>query len=765
MVDVTMDSPPANPQKLPDWVRIRAGNAQDSSTPTPQEPKTASHTTRSWLEARNTRDSSFKFPPVRKKKKENWKTFNQHASGKSTTKKWGWRQKVFAATTAPVVFYTAFLVTQFMTGMNTVPDLDQASVKTEISFTDMFDTPLYYAKGVGSKRAAIPLKAAEVPKVLKQAVIAMEDERFYEHSGIDLRSIARAAISTAGGKTQGGSTIDQQVVKNATGDNARGISHVLPRKAREMGRALELSDQYTKDEILTWYINNVYVSGSNIYGYRAAAKEYFGLQYIDEMTLGQAAMLSAIAKGAGKYEKDHERWKLRATDVLDNMVRVGYISQEAADAEKEKLPTPLNIRGKASTYDHVTGMVREILKRQYKDLDGREKVIALTLDPTAQNAAQKAVSGLTWDGDNQAPGKIHQAAMVILTPDNRIQALVGGDLDPDGGNYNRATLKRQVGSVAKVLLMITATKLGIDLHEKNYIDKPAKDGEFPKNYKPGNYGKKYTHKSMSLAQALKKSKNVIMVRLMKEIVEEYNGFEVLKDLATTFGIDTSEWSEDSYSIALGSFEASPLQIAGMMSVFNNDGYYSPPRIIQSIEYKDSNGELINYPLKETPPIRVLYDDELSALIPIFESVTEKEGTGGRARLQEHDTIGKTGTNGKKDAWFVGATPLYTAAVRAGNDDNSDMQEVTGGNQPAKAFHQAMTTLHMELSPSTFHINDMAQVSFAPRRKDTQPKKNRLERYTTPSFNSAAPPASVKPPMNYDSEKQRPQGNHPDYDPY
>lgn len=518
-----------------------------------------------------------------------------------------------------------------------------------------------------------------IPERLRQAVIAVEDSRFYSHHGIDLRGVARALIRNiaAGRVIQGGSTITQQLSKVLFFSPER----TLLRKIKEAILTLQIEQRYTKDQILNFYLNQIYL-GSGCYGVRTASKKYLGKE-LSKITLAEAALLAGIPKSPGRYSpRTHPAEARKRRDlVLERMAVEGYITQEEMkSAQAEPLPDrPAGDYGSMAPY-FVESVVAKVAKRF-----GREKIYAggltlhTTLDARIQQIARKVlVKGLEKiEARRKNPPSVPlQGAVVVLNPANgAIQAMVGGR-SYAVSQFNRAVqAKRQPGSAFKPVIYAAALQSG-----RRPSDLLM---DLPINYTDANTGKSWTPQNfdrifrgpVTLRYALEHSLNIPTVRLLQEV-----GYMPVITLAKKLGI--ASHLEPYPSLALGTSEVSLLELTTAYAVFAAQGVYSRPHLMTRIE--DSKGRL----LKEYRPEKTAVLDEQTAFLITYllEGVTQS-GTGKIARSLNRPVATKTGTTDDySDAWFIGYTPEFVAGVWVGYDDHRTIgQSETGARAAGPIF--------------------------------------------------------------------------------
>ncbi len=521
------------------------------------------------------------------------------------------------------------------------------------------------------------VQAGELPAHLIYAFIATEDRRFWEHDGVDRRSLARALIANwrAGEITQGGSTITQQLVKNLFLTPER----TMKRKLQEMRLATRLEKQIEKPEILTLYLNRVYLGG-RAYGVDAASRRFFG-KPAREVNLTEAALLAGLPKAPSDFDplRYPERAFDRSSDVLAAMLDAGYITPDQKAAAEATPPTiqpppaegdPDDADDYGYAFDFAIEEARRLLPNDVPDL-----VIRTTLDGRLQMEAENAVNQILNEFGEESAAE--QASLAALRPDGAILALVGGK-SYDISKFNRATqAKRQPGSAFKALVFAAAFENGMTPLSV-FVDEPVTiDGWSPTNYGSGFRG------PMTLHEAFKQSINTISAQIVRDI-----GEEKVIELAHRFGIESS--LRPLPSIALGSQEVTLLEITGAYAVFANGGFRQPTYIIDEIT--DTRGETL-YARPEFEAQRV-YDEELSRQIGGMMRSVVVSGTGRAAAVDGVDVAGKTGTSQIwRDAWFVGFSTEIVAGVWVGNDDDSPMNKVAGGGLPAVIWSRFMTAAH------------------------------------------------------------------------
>lgn len=514
-----------------------------------------------------------------------------------------------------------------------------------------------------------PIRLSDMPPYLPEAVIATEDRRFYDHFGIDIWGILRAAYADlrAGGIVQGGSTITQQTAKNLY----LGPERTFGRKIQEVLLAIWLDAEYSKAQILTLYLNHVYL-GAGTYGVEAASQRYFGKSARD-LTLAEAAMVAGLLKAPSRYAptNDLPAARARAALVLQNMVDAGYLRPEQAKAAQAH-PARLASGENLSSANYFADWVMGSLSRLVPERTGALTVVT-TLDFKMQKAAEDAVEdSLKRYG---AKRKIGQAALVALDPaTGAVRAMVGGGSYSDSP-FNRAVqAMRQPGSAFKPVVYLTAMERGMT-PDTVMRDSPIVFGE----WQPQNYGGHYVG-PVTLRNALAMSINTVAVK----VSERAGRFRVI-DMAHKLGIHSE--LTPTPSVALGTSVLTPLELTNAYAVLANGGAAVKPYGI--LEIRDAAGHVL-YRQPDPRPVAVADSWAVGEVNDMLAGVL-RYGTGTAARLADRPAAGKTGTSQSwRDAWFVGYVPQLVAGVWMGNDDNTPTARVTGGTVPAQTWKAFMT---------------------------------------------------------------------------
>lgn len=521
-------------------------------------------------------------------------------------------------------------------------------------------------------RQEVPL--SEVSPYMQNAVVAIEDDRFYYHHGIDLRAILRAAYRDLLARriVEGGSTITQQLVRNLYLSQTR----TFTRKINEVLLTLKFESVYTKKEILGMYLNTIYY-GQNAYGVEVAAETYYG-KSARSLTLAQSAMLAGIIRNPSTYNpfNNLSASTSRRNLVLDKLVVQGYITKKQADEAKAErvVLNPTKAAPKAAPYfvEYVTRQISARHPDLVKDLPVGGYTIETTLDLNLQNAAEAAFKAGLGGGRKDRNGITQpQGALVAIDPTNGyIKALIGGR-DFAESQFNRAyQAKRQPGSSFKAYLYTAVFDHGYTVVSQQVCEPVSFPGAGGVPYEPADYGHQpYHYAPLTVRQAVRISDNVVAVRWAKTI-----GPDQVVRYAHLMGIQSP--LEANLSIALGAYEVTPLEMAIGYSTLANGGQLVTPLSILRI--KDRSGRIIE---DNRPAIRQVIDTRVAYLVTnVLQSVLGPGGTASHlAPIVNRPAAGKTGTTEDyRDAWFAGYTPDLVAVVYVGHDDPSVPVAAPGG---------------------------------------------------------------------------------------
>jgi len=511
------------------------------------------------------------------------------------------------------------------------------------------------------------VKLSELPAYVPAAFLSMEDRQFYEHQGIDPKAIVRALIADwkAGEAVQGGSTITQQLVKILFLTPERTIE----RKIREIGGAWTLEEHLTKDQILELYLNRIYL-GSGAYGVDGASRVYFGKSARD-LTLAEAAMLAALTRAPSAFtpRRDLEAAQLRSKVVLDAMYAAGMIAADdvvTAAANPAVLVEPTGDLSRTYFFDAVAEEVKRLLPRVSGDL-----TVLTTFDPAMQDMARDTVNDVL-DREGEASGA-SQAALVSLSPDGAIRALIGGR-DYAESQFNRVTqAMRQPGSSFKPFVYLAALEDGLRPWTPRSGAAINIDGYRPSNYGNRNWG------TLTLEDALVHSVNTVAVRVGEEI-----GFDKVAAVAKRLGVNSQ--LSVTPSLALGASEVTPLEMTGAFAAIANGGLRATPYSV--VEIRNPQGRLV-YKRSDAAAPRVINEQLAGYMSDMMRDVVRR-GTARDANIPGFEVTGKTGTSSSwRDAWFIGYTPQYVTGVWVGNDNFTAMNRITGGMLPSEIWHDFM----------------------------------------------------------------------------
>ncbi|MES2897525.1 MAG: PBP1A family penicillin-binding protein [Pseudomonadota bacterium] len=550
-----------------------------------------------------------------------------------------------------------------LAGAPELPRLPEIRRDPQVTYVDRSGAML----GVRGGRYGPPVDLAKLPPHVPAAFIAIEDRRFYEHTGFDPIGIGRAIIAgvNEGRATQGASTITQQLARNLFLTSDRTVE----RKAMELLYAVQLERTYSKRQILALYLSRVYF-GSGAYGLEAASQRYFN-KPAARLTIQEAATLAGVLKSPTNYNpaEQPQRSAQRAALVLNAMVEIGAITP----AQRAKASArPLRVAPSASTasaqyfIDWLDGQRRQLVGQPKQDV-----VVETTLDLGLESVAAATTSSVLARHQAQ---QVSQAALVALDGQGRVRAMVGG-VDYAKGPFNRAvTAKRQAGSAWKPFVYLAALEAG-RVPDMPVVDEPLTIGTWsPRNYNEGYLG------PITLEVALAQSINTVAARLADEV-----GRPAVAAAAHRVGIVSTINTDP--AMALGTTLVSPLEMAQAYATFSNGGNRVTAYGIERIRTTGGN---VLYQRKSMPPQPVVANPPLSDLNLMLRTVITS-GTGTRAAIPGYDLAGKTGTTSDyKDAWFAGYTGGFTTVVWMGRDDGAPMGRVTGGGAPAELWRGFMS---------------------------------------------------------------------------
>ncbi|MGE0501471.1 MAG: transglycosylase domain-containing protein [Rhizobiaceae bacterium] len=541
-----------------------------------------------------------------------------------------------------------------------------------------------YGNEIGQRgiiqRDSVPID--EMPDHVIKAVLATEDRRFFEHFGIDFLGLIRAMSENvrANSVVQGGSTITQQLAKNLFLTNERTVE----RKIKEAFLSLWLEMNLSKKDILQLYLDRAYMGGGT-FGIAAAADFYFGKQ-VKDLNLAEAAMLAGLFKAPAKYAPhiNLPAARARANVVLNNLVEGGFMS-EGQVLQARLHPADVIDRGDQKSPDFFLDWAFDEVRQKMAKSDVRSIVARTTIDMNVQRAAEESLEfHLRQYGKEYG---VTEGAIVMIENNGAVRAIVGGR-DYGASQFNRATKAlRQAGSSFKPYVYTTAMENGFT-PESTVSDGPISWGGWsPKNYTRGYSGR------MTLTTAIVKSINTVPVRLAKD----HLGIEPIRTMAAAMGVESV--LESHKTMVLGTSGMTVMdQATGYLTLA--DGGYAGVRHGVSQILTHGGEVLYDYSRDAPPPKRVVSEAAVAAMNSMLVQVPEW-GTARRAALPNIRSAGKTGTTqAYRDAWFVGYTGNYTAAVWMGNDDFTSTRNMTGGSLPAMTWQRFMAYAHqnIELKP-------------------------------------------------------------------
>ncbi|WP_142664902.1 transglycosylase domain-containing protein [Paracoccus laeviglucosivorans] len=544
------------------------------------------------------------------------------------------------------------------------------------------------------------VSADKIAPALKNAVVATEDKRFYRHIGVDPQGIASAIkINMAAGRGplsgNGGSTITQQVSKllclGESFDPTRWKSEAeyeaecrqtsIWRKVKEIPYSMAMEAKYSKQDILNIYMNRSYL-GAGARGFEAAAQRYFGKSAAD-VTPAEAAMLAGLLKAPSYFAptSNLERAQDRANVILGLMHDQGYLD-DAQFADAQAHPAVLSKAAAARAGGYFADWVMETGPGFLTSETTEDVTIKTTFDERIQRAAERALQRV-FD-EKVAKGSTAQAAVVIMSPDGAVRAMIGGRDNTVSGTFNRATqANRQTGSSFKPFVYAAALDQGYspnDLIEDGPLTIRI-PGSAP--WSPQNYTRRY-YGEVTLTRALANSLNTATVRL-----QEIAGRDAVRRIATDFGFASNLASGP--ALGLGASESTLLNMTSAYAGIRNGGTAVRPYGLVELQIKGDEQPLIGQ--SGGMGQRVISQKAAGELIGMMEQVIQ-HGTGGRAKLGGRPAAGKTGTTSSyRDAWFIGFTGQYVTGVWLGNDDNKPLKGVTGGGLPAEIWQAVMTEIH------------------------------------------------------------------------
>ena len=589
--------------------------------------------------------------------------------------------------------------------MSTMPPVEQmldGRARGSVTLTDRYGDVFAWR---GDQFGGM-VTADTVSPHLKNAIIATEDKRFYSHFGVSPRGIASAIrINLREGRGalsgHGGSTITQQTAKllclgtpydpkawkteaDYEADCRQGS---LWRKVKEATYAIAMEAKYTKDEILTIYLNRAFL-GAGARGFEAAAQRYFGHSAAD-VTPPEAAMLAGLLVAPTRYAptNDLSRSQERARVIIGLMEEQGYISTTTAQLARDN-PAELSEAAEAKAGGYFADWVMQSGPEYFTKNTTEDVIIGTTLDQRIQKSAEEALQFIF--AEKVKEGSKAQAAIVVMSADGAVRAMVGGRKTKVAGAFNRATQAlRQTGSSFKPFVYATALELGYSpmdtVEDAPYTIKIPGSGP----WSPRNYTKEFRG-TVTLTDALANSLNIPAVKISEAV-----GRDNVRKVATDFGIASDLAAGP--AIALGVSESTLIEMVGAYAGILNGGSSVTPYGLVDLRLLGDD-----VPLMGTAGgigERVIRKEAAEQLIYMMNKVVT-EGSGQRAQIPGWEIAGKTGTTqAARDAWFIGFTADYVTGVWMGYDDNTPLRGVTGGGLPAEIWHETMLRVTEGMTPT------------------------------------------------------------------
>lgn len=520
------------------------------------------------------------------------------------------------------------------------------------------------------------IQFSDLPENLINAVIVTEDKSFFSHPGVDFKGVIRAAYTNIKKRriVQGGSTITQQLAKNLFLTPERSFT----RKLHELILSFWLEMRFSKEQILSIYLNRVYL-GSGTYGVQAASEKYFNKK-VEDLSLYESAVIASLLKAPSKYNPiaNFELSKKRASLVLNNMAKNNMISIKEVNKAKfnNTKYSKFTNAPKSTRYfvDWLLPRVKSYVGEIEKDL-----IVRTTLDVKLQKIAEKSLINV-----NSKFESAEQSSLVALDLNGGIIAMIGGT-DYGDTQFNRVTqAKRQPGSAFKLFVYLAGLESGFSPNDTIVDSRIDIEGWSPKNYKNEYIGE------VTLREAFSKSINTVAVKISETI-----GRDKVIDVAKSMGITSPILN--SPSLALGTSEVTLLELTSAYNVLANNGNGVFSYGIRSIE--DTDGEIL-FSRKLQGTGKVLESSIVGKMTRMMEQTIES-GTGRNAKLNR-PAAGKTGTSQSlRDAWFIGFTSNIVVGVWFGNDNDSPMKKITGGTAPAILWKDFMTAAHQDITPRGF----------------------------------------------------------------
>ena len=573
------------------------------------------------------------------------------------------------------------------------------------------------------KRKIITIE--DMSKYLPKAYVAIEDERFEKHHGVDWKRTAGAIFNTIfkGSSSYGGSTITQQLVKNLTKDDESSGLAGIYRKIREWAKAYQVERMISKEQILELYLNILYVGGEgNLHGVELGAEYYFNKSAKD-LTLAECAYMAGINSSPSSYNPfdtstdNTEKIKNKTKTVLGKMLELGSISQEEHDSAVAEVDNGLAFsKGDVSTSSnysyHTDAVIDQVVNHVMEERRVSRQIAknyvyssGLTIYSTVNNDIQARIeeeykndkyiiSGRQKDENGNLINEHSQSGMAIVDyKTGYVVAVAGGLGEKEGSGWNRATqMKKQTGSSIKMVADVApGLEEGVITPATRYMDEKT---DFGNNYIPKN-DDKYDNEDMDIRYFIKRSKNIPAVKIMKELTPK-KAIEYLKKM----GLESLDEEEDQVlALAIGGMThgASPLEMASAYGTLANDGVYITPTFYTKVV--DSSGNTVLTPKQEET--RVFSEQTAYLAKQIGMEPVKSGGTATYCAISGMDVVAKTGTtDNSNDRWLCGFTPYYAAATWYGYDNNEEVK--WNGTNPAGLIWDAvMTDIHKDLAGARF----------------------------------------------------------------
>jgi penicillin-binding protein 1A len=555
----------------------------------------------------------------------------------------------------------AVIISWYAKGLPEIKGFDMANKKPSIIFLTRDHREIVTQGHIYGETVT----ADKVPKNLINALIATEDRRFFEHSGIDVQGLFRAFFKNliSGHVVQGGSTLTQQLVKNILLTHERSFT----RKIQEIILAVWLERHFTKKQILSIYMNRVYLGGGT-FGVDAAAQLYFGKPIV-QLSLPECAIIAGLLKAPNRYAQKHDQLKARGIVVLHNMLENGNIKPKQYKEGKKVIEHMVLNNKRLPSYRYFTDWISTELESLVDT--SQDLIVTTTLDAKLQTIATDAITQTIRQ--HGKPLNIEQAAFLAMSYDGAVRALVGGT-HYFTMQYNLATqARRQSGSAFKPIVYLTALEQGYPL---DYIldDSPYHKGKWTAN----NFGWE-SRGSVTLQEGLTYSINTATIRLAEKV-----GIDPIIEMTKRLGFSSKP--PRNLSIALGTAETSLIELVSAYTMIANQGIRIQPYGI--LEIRTADGKLL-YQRPSFVIDEFMNPELMNTLIHLLENVVQ-EGTGKLGQIPGKIVAGKTGTTQNfRDAWFIGFTEFMTAGVWMGNPHESPMKRVAGGTIPAVLWKTIM----------------------------------------------------------------------------